>query len=52
MDNWPAYLLNLFGCDGYFYGDTDGDGILDCPPNNPATPNYVDTTALPKPYFA
>ena len=36
MDNWPACLqLNAFGCDGYFDGGTDGDGILDRLPPNP-----------------
>ena len=53
MDNWPAYLqLNVFGYDDYFYGDTDGDGILDRLPPNSAAPNYVNMTAPPKPYLA
>ena len=53
MDNWPAYVqLNVFGYDDYFYGDTDGDGILDRLPPNSAAPNYVNMTAPPKPYLA
>ena len=53
MDNWPAYLqLNVFGYDDYFYGDVDGDGILDRLPPNSAAPNYVNMTAPPKPYLA
>ena len=53
MDNWPAYVqLNVFGYDDYFYGDTDGDGVLDRLPPNSAAPNYVNMTAPPKPYIA
>ena len=35
MSSWPTYLqLNVFGFDDYFYGDDDGDGIMDrLPPN-------------------
>ena len=53
MDNWPAYVqLNVFGYDDYFYGDTDGDGVLDRLPPNSAAPNYINMTAPPKPYLA
>ena len=53
MDNWPAYVqLNVFGYDDYFYGDVDGDGVLDRLPPNSAAPNYVNMTAPPKPFIA
>ena len=53
MDNWPAYVqLNVFGYDDYFYGDVDGDGVLDRLPPNSAAPNYVNMSAPPKPYLA
>lgn len=30
MATWPTYVqLNVFGFDNYYYGDTDGDGIMD-----------------------
>lgn len=29
MSTWPTYLqLNVFGFDDYFYGDTDGNGVM------------------------
>ncbi len=36
MARWPSNVqLNVFGYDTYFYGDTDGDGVLDrLPPNS------------------
>ena len=53
MDNWPVYVqLNVFGYVDYFYGDVDGDGVLDRLPPNSAAPNYVNMTAPPKPYIA
>lgn len=53
MDNWPSYLqLNVFGLDDYFYGDTDGDGVLDRLPPNSAAPNYINMSAPPKPHLA
>lgn len=52
MDNWPAYVqLNVFGKD-YFYGDVDGDGVLDRLPPNSNAPNYINMTAPPKPFLA
>lgn len=30
MATWPMYVqLNVWGYDDYYYGDTDGDGIMD-----------------------
>ena len=36
MASWPSYVqLNVFGYDDYFYGDTDGDGVMErLPPNS------------------
>lgn len=36
MARWPTYVqLNVYGYDDYFYGDTDGDGVMDrLPPNS------------------
>jgi alpha-1,3-glucan synthase len=36
MASWPSYVqLNVFTYDDYFYGDTDGDAVLDrLPPNS------------------
>lgn len=45
MCNWTAYIqLNVFGYDDYFYGDINGDGVLDRLPPNSTAPNYVDMT--------
>jgi alpha-1,3-glucan synthase len=35
MASWPSYIqLNVYGFDDFFYGDTDGDGVIDrLPPN-------------------
>ena len=50
---WPTYLqLNVFGYDDYFYGDVDGDGVLDRLPPNSAAPNYVNLSAPPPPHLA
>ncbi|KAG2142801.1 uncharacterized protein EDB93DRAFT_1157751 [Suillus bovinus] len=53
MAAWPTYLqLNVFGYDDYYYGDIDGDGIMDrLPPNNIA-PNYLKLSAPPYPALA
>lgn len=50
MSRWPASLqLNVFGYDNFFYGDTDGDGVLDRLPPNSAAPNYLNLSAPPHP---
>jgi len=53
MANWPTFIqLNVFGFDNFFYGDSDGDGILDRLPPNSAAPNYVNMSAPPRPHLA
>ncbi|KAG9102015.1 Cell wall alpha-1,3-glucan synthase ags1 [Ceratobasidium sp. 370] len=53
MATWPTYVqLNVFGYDDYFYGDMNGDGIMDRLPPNSATPNYLNMSAPPKPYLS
>ncbi|TFK55043.1 glycoside hydrolase family 13 and glycosyltransferase family 5 domain-containing protein [Heliocybe sulcata] len=53
MASWPTYLqLNIFGYDNYYYGDVDGDGVLDRLPPNTAAPNYLNLSAPPHPHLA
>ncbi|KAG5220455.1 glycosyltransferase family protein [Salix suchowensis] len=53
MASWPTYVqLNVWGYDDYYYGDTDGDGILDRLPPNTAAPNYLNMSAPPSPHLA
>lgn len=53
MSTWPTYVqLNVFGFDDYFYGDTDGDGIMERLPPNSAAPNYLNMSAPPHPHLA
>ncbi|CAK5276043.1 unnamed protein product [Mycena citricolor] len=54
MSQWPAYIeLAVFDILGdYFYGDVDGDGVLDRLPPNALSPNYINMSAPPKPYVA
>ncbi|EPQ58265.1 modular protein with glycoside hydrolase family 13 and glycosyltransferase family 5 domains [Gloeophyllum trabeum ATCC 11539] len=53
MATWPTYLqLNIFGYDNYYYGDVDGDGVLDRLPPNTAAPNYLNLSAPPHPHLA
>ncbi|CDO74608.1 Glycoside Hydrolase Family 13 / Glycosyltransferase Family 5 protein [Trametes cinnabarina] len=53
MASWPTYVqLNVFGYDNFYYGDTDGDGVLDRLPPNTAAPNYLNLSAPPKPHLA
>ncbi|KAI0006163.1 glycoside hydrolase family 13/glycosyltransferase family 5 protein [Russula compacta] len=53
MSTWPTYVqLNVFGYDDYYYGDVDGDGVLDRLPPNTAAPNYVNMSAPPHPHLA
>ncbi|KAF9454524.1 glycosyltransferase family 5 protein [Macrolepiota fuliginosa MF-IS2] len=53
MASWPTYVqLNVWGYDDYFYGDSDGDGILDRLPPNSVAPNFLNMSAPPKPHLA
>jgi alpha-1,3-glucan synthase len=53
MAAWPSYMqLNVFGFNDYWYGDADGDGILDRLPPNTVAPNFVNVTAPPYPYLS
>jgi alpha-1,3-glucan synthase len=53
MATWPSYLqLNVFGFDDFYYGDVDGDGILDRLAPNSAAPNYLNLSAPPHPHLA
>jgi alpha-1,3-glucan synthase len=53
MASWPTYVqLNVWGFDDYYYGDTDGDGVLDRLPPNTAAPNYLNMSAPPHPHLA
>ena len=53
MAAWPTYMqLNVFDFNDYFYGDADGDGILDRLPPNSVAPNYVNVSAPPYPYLS
>lgn len=50
MAQWPTYLqLNVFGYDDYYYGDVDGDGVLDRLPPNSVAANYLNMSAPPWP---
>ncbi|CCM02383.1 uncharacterized protein FIBRA_04479 [Fibroporia radiculosa] len=53
MATWPSYVqLCVFGFDNYFYGDVDGDGVLDRLPPNTLSPNYLNMSAPPRPHLA
>ncbi|TFK76403.1 hypothetical protein BDN72DRAFT_234531 [Pluteus cervinus] len=53
MAAWPTYLqLNVWGYDDYYYGDTDGDGVLDRLPPNTVAPNYLNMSAPPHPHLS
>lgn len=53
MASWPTYVqLNVWGYDDYYYGDTDGDGVMDRLPPNTAAPNYLNMSAPPHPHLA
>ncbi|KAH9484208.1 Cell wall alpha-1,3-glucan synthase mok13 [Psilocybe cubensis] len=53
MGSWPTYLqLNVWGFDDYFYGDADGDGVLDRLPPNTVAPNYLNISAPPSPHLS
>ena len=50
MAQWPTYfLINIFGTNDYYYGDTDADGVLDRLPPNSVAPNYLNVSAPPAP---
>ncbi|KAL7417332.1 putative alpha-glucan synthase [Mrakia frigida] len=45
---WPSYIqMNIYGFDDYFYGDSDGDGVMDRLPPNSLSANYFNMTAPP-----
>ncbi|KAJ7777588.1 modular protein with glycoside hydrolase family 13 and glycosyltransferase family 5 domains [Mycena maculata] len=54
MAAWPAYVqLNVWDIlDDYYYGDADGDGVMDRLPPNAETPNYLNMSAPPPPYVS
>ncbi|KAK1236528.1 hypothetical protein PQX77_000221 [Marasmius sp. AFHP31] len=53
MATWPTYIqLNVWSFDDYYYGDVDGDGILDRLPPNTNAPNYVNLSAPPPPHLS
>lgn len=53
MANWPSYIqINVFANDDYFYGDTDGDGVMERLPPNSVAPNYLNMSAPPWPYLS
>ena len=53
MAAWPAFIqLNVWSFDDYFYGDTDGDGIIDRLPPNSQQPNYLNISVPPAPHLA
>ncbi|KAF7323001.1 Modular protein with glycoside hydrolase family 13 and glycosyltransferase family 5 domains [Mycena chlorophos] len=53
MASWPTYVeVNVWGYDDYYYGDTDGDGIMDRLPPNSDAPNYLNMSAPPSPHLA
>ncbi|KAI6005611.1 glycoside hydrolase family 13/glycosyltransferase family 5 protein [Pisolithus albus] len=41
--------VNVFGYDDYYYGDVDGDGVMDRLPPNTIAPNYLNMSAPPWP---
>ena len=52
-DSWPTYVqLNVFGFDNYFYGDVDGDGVMERLPPNTLSANYLNMSKPPHPYVA
>lgn len=50
---WPTYIqLNVWAYDDYFYGDTDGDGVIDRLPPNAQQANYLNISIPPSPHLA
>jgi len=53
MASWPTYVqINVFGYDDYYYGDVDGDFIMDRLPPNTFAANYLNMSAPPYPALA
>jgi alpha-1,3-glucan synthase len=53
MSSWPDYVqLNVYGYDDFFYGDTDGDGVIDRLPPNAQSPNYLNMSTPPSPHLS
>ena len=53
MATWPSIIqLNVWAFDDYFYGDYDGDGVLDRLPPNSLAPSYLNMSAPPSPHLA
>jgi len=53
MATWPSYVqLNVFGYDDFYYGDVDGDGVLERLPPNTNAPVYCNMSAPPHPHVA
>lgn len=51
--SWPTIIqLCVFGYNDYFYGDVDGDGVLDRLPPTSTAPNYLNISAPPHPHIA
>ncbi|KAG6856082.1 hypothetical protein H0H87_007521 [Tephrocybe sp. NHM501043] len=51
--SWPTYVqLNVWSFDHYYYGDADGDGVLDRLPPNTMAANFLNMSAPPSPYLA
>ena len=50
MAQWPSFVqINVFAFDNYFYGDTDGDGVMERLPPNTVAPNYLNMSIPPQP---
>jgi alpha-1,3-glucan synthase len=50
MAQWPSYVqANILAFDNYFYGDVDGDGVMDRLPPNTVAPNYLNMPIPPQP---
>ncbi|BEJ00050.1 hypothetical protein CcaverHIS631_0410920 [Cutaneotrichosporon cavernicola] len=53
MSAWPAqYQLNIWAFDDYFYGDADGNGVIDRLPPSSLTPNFLNVSFPPRPHLA
>jgi alpha-1,3-glucan synthase len=53
MHTWPTYVqLNVFGYDDFYYGDVDGDGVLERLPPNTVAPVYCNISAPPHPHVS
>ncbi|KAL7424549.1 hypothetical protein Q5752_000233 [Cryptotrichosporon argae] len=50
---WPSYIqLNVWSFDDFYFGDMDGDGVLDRLPVNSLSANYLNMSLPPRPYLA